>query len=39
MFTSREQKKDYYRFFDKLKKIMALCGIILDPKYMVLDAM
>ena len=38
MFTSHEQKKDYYQFFDKLKKISALCDITFDPKYMIIDA-
>ena len=38
MFTSYEQKNYFFNFFNKLKIISQLVGIILNPQYFVIDA-
>jgi hypothetical protein len=38
MFTSHEQKGDYLKFFQKMVEVALLVDVILEPKFMVIDA-
>ena len=38
MFSSHEQKEDYFKFFTKIKNIAKKCGVNFDPHYMIIDA-
>jgi transposase-like protein len=38
MFSSHEQKGDYLKFFQKMVEVALLVDVILEPKFMVIDA-
>ena len=38
MFSSHEQKEDYFKFFTKIKNIAKKCGVNFDSHYMIINA-